>query len=103
MKKSLWLIGLIQALGVAVYCALVAGFVDLMSRTEIMMPRFWGTAFMLVLLVFSAAATGLIVFGYPVLLFLKSRVKEGLVLLGYTLLFCLVVLMFILIIMNFYV
>lgn len=90
MKKlSLSLIGLLQALGVIVYCGLVAGFFWSCNKFFVAAPGFWATALMLALLVFSAAVTGSIVFGYPAYLALHQKTKEALTLLGYTLLYCL--------------
>ena len=83
-------IGLLQALGVVVYCGLIAGMLNLFGKTITAPVGFFGSVLMLVLLVFSAAVTGSIVFGYPAYLFLKNKqVKEALLILVYTLLYCL--------------
>ena len=47
---------------------------------------------MLTLLVFSAAVTGSLVFGYPVYLILNKQTKEGVSIFAYTLLFLVVIL-----------
>ncbi len=52
-------------------------------------PNILGWILMLFLLVFSAAVTGLLVFGYPVYLVLNKKIKEALKVLGYTFLYCL--------------
>ena len=93
MKKcncSLVYIGFLQALGVVIYCGLVAGLLNLFSKTFSEPVGFFGSVFMLVLVVFSAAITGYIVFGYPTIIVLREKkVKEALFVLGYTLIFCL--------------
>ncbi len=84
------LIGLLQALGVVVYCVLIAGMLSLFAKTLTAPMGFFGSVLILVLLVFSVAVTGSIVFGYPAYLFLKNKqVKEALLILVYTLLYCL--------------
>lgn len=83
-------IGLLQALGLVVYCVLIAGMLNLFGKTIAAPVGFLGSVLILVLLVFSAAVTGSIVFGYPAYLFLKNKqVKEALLILAYTLLYCL--------------
>lgn len=88
-KPNLCLLGFLQALGVIVYCGLVAGFFWSCNKFFVAASGFWATALMLALLVFSAAVTGSIVFGYPAYLALKGKIKDALTLLAYTLLYCL--------------
>jgi len=80
------LVGLVQSVLVAVYCALVGALIfyiaDALPR-----PEFFGIFLMLVLLVFSAAVTGSLVFAYPAYLSLNKKIKESLQVLGFTLLF----------------
>lgn len=86
-KTKLSLIGFLQALGVVIYCSLIASlfwFFKIFSETP---PEFWGTVLMLTLLVFSASVTGSLVFGYSAYLVLNQRIKEALTLLAYTLLY----------------
>lgn len=86
-------IGLLQALGVTTYCAFIATFFYIMaqSRHE---PGFFGFFAMLMMLVFSAAMTGSLVFGYPTYLALvKNRVKDAITILAFTLLFSLVIIL----------
>ena len=90
LKKSLnpSLIGLLQALGVAIYSALIGGFfyfMEVVSAT----PGFLGIVLMLIIFVFSAAITGSIVFGYSVYLALNKRIREALNVLAFTLLYSL--------------
>ncbi len=100
MKKDLSLIGLLQALGIIVYCALIGGFFILLGKIAIKPSDFWVSVLILVLLVFSAAVTGSIVFGYSVYLAFNKKIKEALSLLGYTLLYILGFITVILIIMT---
>jgi len=86
------LVGLVQAVGVAVYCALVGGFFFWMEEIAAK-PGFLGIFLMLVLLVFSAAVTGSIVFGYPAYLAWNRKVKEALSVLAYTLTYSLLIIL----------
>ena len=83
-KSSLPFIGLIQALGTAIYCSIIAWFFWYMANTSQEIPGVLNIALMLILLVFSAGVTGSIVFGYPIYLAMHKKVKEALYLLGYT-------------------
>lgn len=89
------LVGLLQALGVTVYCGLVSVFFWGMEKIFAEPPGVIAWILMLLLLVFSAAVTGLLVFGYPVYLTLNKKVKEALAVLGYTFLSCLVIILII--------
>ena len=91
-KKSPALISLKQALGVAVYCGLIASFFMMMEKLS---PppdgSFKMIALMLLILVFSAAITGALVFAYPAYLVVNKEVKKGLSILGYTFLYLLLI------------
>lgn len=90
MKKSPLLIGFFEALGITLYCVLMSGFFLVMEKYISDPPEFLAAAVMLTLLVFSAALTGSMVFGYPVYLILKeNKIKEGLQTLSYFALFLL--------------
>jgi len=89
MNKSPSLIGLWQALGIAIYCSLIGGFFQLGNRFFPKESVFWVTILILILLVFSVAISGAIVFGYPAYLVLKGKIKEALSVFAYTLLYCL--------------
>ena len=83
-------VGLCQALGVTVYCGLIAILFNYLSKAIPTGFGFFGFFFMLVLLVFSVAVTGSIVFGYPAYLALvKNKIKEALTILAFTLLYTL--------------
>ncbi len=91
MKKlSASLIGLLQVLGVLVYCLLISGLFWLMDEYfRSNPPQFVVMFFMLVILVFSAGVTGALVFGYSAYLAMNKRIKEALRVLGFTLLYSL--------------
>ena len=89
-------IGLLQALSVAVYCSLVAGFIKIMEKFAPKdVPEIAMILLMLFLLVFSAAISGLLVFGYPAYLMLHKDTKRALTILAYTFLYCLIILILI--------
>ncbi|HLC64424.1 MAG TPA: hypothetical protein VJK25_03740 [Patescibacteria group bacterium] len=90
-KHHLSKVGLLQALGIAIYCGLIGGFLTFMESSSLTPPRYLGPSVMLILLVFSVAVCGSIIFGYPVYLAIKDRAKEALKLLAYTLLYCLAI------------
>lgn len=93
-NKNPRIIGLLQALGISIYCGLVASFFFIMSHTIPEPPGFFGFFLMLSLFVFSAAVTGSLVFGYPVYLALvKNKIKEAFTILAYTLIFILVLIL----------
>lgn len=88
-KNKLYLIGLLQAIGVVAYCFLIGGFFWIAKEYLATPPGILGTILMLIILVFSAAATGSIVFGYPAYLTLKhNNIKSALIIFAYTLLYC---------------
>ena len=90
MKKGkLYLIGLYQALGLLIYCALVGSFMWYLGHSSIPQVEVFGAIFMLLLLTFSVAVCGLIVFGYSVYLAINQKFKEAISLLMFTLLYCL--------------
>lgn len=99
-KPNLSLIGFLQALGIIAYCFLITGLFQFFGKFFVAAPMgFLGSVLMLALLVFSAAVTGSIVFGYPAYLVFKKRIKEALTVFGYTLLYCLGMLIIIIVIL----
>lgn len=95
--KSIVKRAFLNALGTAVYILLVVSFIFSLQRfsnTEdiILIP-----IAMLLLFVCSAAITGFLVFGKPVMLYLDGKKREAVVMLGYTIctLFFLTVIAFI--------
>ena len=87
-------VGLCQALGVTVYCGLVALLFNYLTKAIPAGPGFFGFFFMLVLLVFSAAVTGSVVFGYSAYLVLvRNKIKEALTILTFTLFYSLVIIL----------
>lgn len=92
-KKSASTIGLLQALGVTIYCGLIALFFNLMTKTT-PKPGAFGFFLILNLLVFSAAITGSLVFGFPVYLALvRNKFKEALTILAFTALYALAIIL----------
>jgi hypothetical protein len=84
-------VGLLQALGVGVYVVLISAFFHLIERSEITPPGGFGTMIaILLLLVFSAAVTGSLIFGYPTYLIINKGLNRALQVLLYTSLFLLV-------------
>ncbi|MCX6816298.1 MAG: hypothetical protein NTZ93_00255 [Candidatus Beckwithbacteria bacterium] len=67
------MIAFIQALGLIGYCSLIAFFVTHAQDWFGRMPNFFGPFLMLTLLSTSALICGLIVFTYPVKLYLKTK------------------------------
>jgi len=90
MNKKLILIGLAQAAGVLAYVAAISWIITNGEYLFGKMPTVWGPILMLLLLVFSAAVTGSLVFAKPVILYLQDRKVEGLGLLFLTLSFLLI-------------
>lgn len=102
-KEKPYVIGLCQALGVTIYCALMAVLFSFLTQSR-SRPGFFGFFAMLMMLVFSAAVTGSLVFGYPAYLTLvKNKIKDALTILAFTLLFSFaIILTTIVIIINFF-
>lgn len=86
-KTSPALLGLLQALGVAIYCLIIGFFFRYMTNSNVSEPNILIPTLMLTILVFSAAVTGLTVFGRPAYLVTQKKIKDALYLLGYTFLF----------------
>lgn len=89
MSKKPWFIGLAQALGVVIYCILVSGVFQLMQKVDVQPPQFLVATFMLLLLVFSVAVVGSLIFGYFAYLLINKQIKPALQVLLSTLGFCL--------------
>lgn len=88
-------VGLLQALFIAIYCFLIGGFFFLM---EYFFPQSGSSlmtiGLMLILLVISAAITGMLFFGYSAFLVLNKRIKRALNVVAYTFLFCIIIFVF---------
>src|SRR4030042_3813258 len=84
-KTSLGLISFLQALGLAVYCGLVAIFFWKGNEWFGKMSNFWGPVLFLVIFTTSALVSGLLVLGYPFYLFWqKKQTQKAIRLVGYT-------------------
>lgn len=85
MKNSkIFIFSLINAVGVFVYVALVAWLMMNGERIFGKMQNFWGPVAFLLLFIFSALVTGLLVFGRPVYLWLNNNKKEAIKMLLFT-------------------
>jgi hypothetical protein len=71
-------LGILTGIGTVAYCGAVALLMTTMNKIFAEMPG-QGLAIVtiLLLLVFSAAVTGSLVFGYPAYLFIQKKFKEG--------------------------
>jgi len=92
--------GLLNALGTAVYIMLVSSLMFHMESLKLGGNSVLVPITMLILFVFSAALTGMLVFGQPIVWYLNGKKKEAMKLLGWTLGFLLTItiIMFILLI-----
>jgi len=88
-------IGFLQALGVAFYCSLIALTLNSFGKSLNAPPGILGSILILVLLVFSAAITGSLVFGYPAYLALHKKIKEALSILAFTALYSVIMMLII--------
>ena len=94
------IIGLLQAIGIAIYCALVVATINYFGKIFFAPPGFWGSVFRLMLWVFSAAVSGSSVFGYPAYLALNKRIKRALSVLAFTALYSLGIILIIVILIT---
>ena len=89
------MLGFIFAAGVLVYVGLVALFMTGLAANFEGIPQATGVLFMLLLLCFSAATVGALIFGRPVYLLLDKRLKQAatqlLLILGWLLVFFVVI------------
>ena len=82
-------IGLLQALGIAAYCALLSGLFWVMKEFLPQPDQSIAIVLMLLLLVLSAAITGFLFFGYAAYLALHQRIRRAIKLAAYTMLYSL--------------
>lgn len=84
--KSIVKTALFNALSTAIYIVLVGSFLYYAGQMKFGQGQsVFIPIFLLMLLVFSAALTGALIFGQPVLWYLEGKKKDALSLLGYTL------------------
>jgi hypothetical protein len=93
----------IDAIGTAVYVVLVASFLYFLQGNVPKINTVLVPIAMLLLFVFSAALTGFLVFGRPVMLYLDGKKREAILLIGYTLsiLLVMVLLFFVLLVVSY--
>jgi hypothetical protein len=96
-KIKIWKMGILAGLAVAVYCGLITLLIwfggDFLSDK---MSQVMGSLFGLILLVFSVAISGVLVFGYPLFLAVEKKYKQAFQAIGVTLLTIFVVLLVVL-------
>ena len=86
--------GFLQALGVILYCTLIAVLFTILGKLQIVEgPGVIFFTFFLFLFVLSAAITGSLVFGYAVYLALNQKIKEALMDLAYVLLWTILIIL----------
>ncbi len=83
--KNIFQTALVNALATGAYIAAVATFIFYIPKNLDQVKTPLIPTFMLLLLVFSAALTGFLVFGKPILWYLDGQKKEALLLLAHTL------------------
>lgn len=94
MNKKIIVNALINAGITAVYVMGIASFLFYLEDifgSDLGEKTFLGPAIMLLLLVVSAAVTGLAVFGKPVMWYLDGKKKEALSLFAYTIVFLIII------------
>ncbi|MFH0951361.1 MAG: hypothetical protein V1765_02695 [bacterium] len=84
--------GLLQAVLTAGYCALIAWFIWHIGQSGPQPMMLLGMMAWLLTLVFSATISGVLVFGYPIYLLIHHDTKRALSVLGFTLLYSLLLL-----------
>ena len=89
-KFKLQKIGFLQALGVMLYTMLIGILFKTLESYNIEPEGFIGISAMLFLLVISAAITVSLVFGYSAYLCANKKVKDGLKLFGYTMVWAII-------------
>jgi len=77
--------GFLSGVAEAAYCLLIGFLFSLLEQLKIEPPQVVGQLFFLLLLVFSAGISGLIVFGYPLYLAFQRRFAEALMTVAITL------------------
>lgn len=82
MKPSIPVTAFLQALGVVAYISLLTLIVYLLENGIVPAPEieFIGPMILLLTFVISAAITGGLVLGYPIILFLEKRKRDALIL-----------------------
>ncbi len=89
--KSLPLVGLIQAVAVALYVILIAVILNSGEQLFGKMSTFWGPVAFLLLFVVSAAITGALTLARPLMLYFDNHRREGIKLFLWTIAWLVVV------------
>lgn len=85
--------GFLQALGVTIYCLLIALVFMVLDSFQVGSPGVLFFTFFLLLFVLSAAITGSLVFGYAAYLALNKKIKEALMDLAYVILWAIIIIL----------
>jgi hypothetical protein len=80
-NQKIWLWSAVNAIGVFVYVILVVWLITNGDKIFGQMQNFWGPVAFLLLFVFSALVTGLLVLGRPIYLWFNDKKKEAIKLL----------------------
>lgn len=91
MKKNLILLSLFNAIGVAVYIFLVSLVIQNGEKIFGKMDSSWGPIVFLLLFILSAAITGFLVVGRPILFYIDGKKAEAVSLFLYTIGFLFVI------------
>lgn len=102
MNSKIFKNAALNALGVGAYILVIAYVMNKIQNFLPNMPEYLAAVTMLMLFVFSAALTGYLVLGKPILLYIDGHKKDALTTFGYTLA-CLFVLVILAILVGYYV
>lgn len=92
-KINVWKMGILGGLAESIYCGLVASGLWISSNfNNAKMNELATGVLVLMLLVFSVAVSGILVFGYPMYLAIEKKYKEAFQTVGITLLTIMLVL-----------
>lgn len=83
-KRNIIQISFLSSVSVFLYIAGVATLIHNIDKIIDSPNTYWGPVMFLMLFVFSALITGLLVLGYPLWLYLDNRKKDAVTLLLYT-------------------
>ncbi|MCR4330457.1 MAG: hypothetical protein NUV49_01090 [Patescibacteria group bacterium] len=95
-NKKIIQISFLSSLGVLLYVTIVVSVMQNIEKLGNVPGSHWGPVIFLMLFVFSALVTSLLVFGYPVWLYMENRKKDAV-----TLLLCNVGWLFVMLILAF--
>lgn len=77
MNKKIFNYSLFNSLGIIIYIGLIAGFMQNAEKIFGKINNFFGPFVFLLLFVISAATTGFLMFGRPIMLYLDGEKKDA--------------------------